>query len=224
MAVVMMSRKELGRLEALVDLDAGRITAAQAASADRPRRAAGVPAAEGVPGEGAEGLASRRRGRPSNRRHPDAVREAALAAVRERYADFGPTLAAEKLAEVHDLRLGRETLRRWMAAAGPLGPAQGARPARPPAPPPPGLPGRAGAGRRLRAPLVRGPRPALHPARLRRRRHQPADAPAVRAQREHARLPPGGQELRRGARQAGRLLLRQAHRLPGDRDAAATTA
>jgi Helix-turn-helix domain len=31
MALVTMSRKELGRLEALVDLDAGRITAAQAA-------------------------------------------------------------------------------------------------------------------------------------------------------------------------------------------------
>jgi hypothetical protein len=61
---------------------------------------------------------SRRRGRPSNRRYPDAVREAALAAVRERYADFGPTLAAEKLAEVHDLKLGRETVRRWMAEAG----------------------------------------------------------------------------------------------------------
>jgi hypothetical protein len=38
--------------------------------------------------------------------------------VRERYADFGPTLAAEKLAEVHDLKLGRETVRRWMAKAG----------------------------------------------------------------------------------------------------------
>src|SRR5206468_521234 len=67
---------------------------------------------------GAEGLVSRRRGRPSTRRHPDAVREAALAAIRERYADFGPTLAAEKLAEVHDLGFGRETVRRWMAEAG----------------------------------------------------------------------------------------------------------
>ena len=31
MALITMSRKELGRLEALVDLGAGRITAAQAA-------------------------------------------------------------------------------------------------------------------------------------------------------------------------------------------------
>ncbi len=43
----------------------------------------------------AAGLASRRRGRPSNRRYPEQVREAALAAIRERYADFGPTLAAD---------------------------------------------------------------------------------------------------------------------------------
>ena len=41
-----------------------------------------------------------------------------LATIHEHYADFGPTLAAEKLAEVHGLRLGRETVRRWMAAAG----------------------------------------------------------------------------------------------------------
>ena len=34
------------------------------------------------------------------------------------YADFGPTLAAEKLGERHDLRVSRETLRGWMRQAG----------------------------------------------------------------------------------------------------------
>ena len=34
--------------------------------------------------------------------------------VRKRYADFGPTLAAEKLSELHGLDLGVETLRQWM--------------------------------------------------------------------------------------------------------------
>ncbi|HUO20881.1 MAG TPA: hypothetical protein VMU59_00005 [Caulobacteraceae bacterium] len=34
--------------------------------------------------------------------------------MRERYEDFGPTLAAEKLAEVHGLPIGVETLRQWM--------------------------------------------------------------------------------------------------------------
>jgi hypothetical protein len=46
------------------------------------------------------------------------VRDHAIALVREYYADFGPTLAAEKLDERHDLRVSRETLRGWMRQAG----------------------------------------------------------------------------------------------------------
>lgn len=41
-----------------------------------------------------------------------------LTLVREQYADFGPTLAAEKVAARHGLHLGVETLRQWMIAAG----------------------------------------------------------------------------------------------------------
>jgi hypothetical protein len=41
-----------------------------------------------------------------------------MATIRERYADFGRTLAAEKLSEVHELSLSRETLRHWMIADG----------------------------------------------------------------------------------------------------------
>lgn len=66
---------------------------------------------------GVEGLISKR-GRPSNRRKPDDVRSAALAIIGQRYADFGPTLAAEKLCELHGISLGRETVRGWMIAAG----------------------------------------------------------------------------------------------------------
>lgn len=36
--------------------------------------------------------------------------ERALRIIRERYADFGPTLACEKLAEVHGLYLAKETV------------------------------------------------------------------------------------------------------------------
>ncbi|SEM22021.1 Integrase core domain-containing protein [Bosea lupini] len=38
--------------------------------------------------------------------------------IKANYLDFGPTLAAEKLAERHGLRLGVETVRRWMIADG----------------------------------------------------------------------------------------------------------
>jgi transposase len=118
MAVITMSRKELGRLEALVALDAGRITAAQAARLIGVGERQVFRLLKAYRTRGAEGLVSRRRGRPSNRSYGEPVREAALSVIRERYPDFDPTLAAEKLAEAHDLRLGRETVRRWMAAAG----------------------------------------------------------------------------------------------------------
>lgn len=58
------------------------------------------------------------RGKPSNRKADDALRECVLAAYGARYADFGPTLAREKLAEVEELKVGRETLRRWLVEAG----------------------------------------------------------------------------------------------------------
>ena len=46
-----------------------------------------------------------KRGRPGNRVYPTVCD--AVGIVRERYPDFGPTLAAEKLAELHDIRRAR---------------------------------------------------------------------------------------------------------------------
>jgi Helix-turn-helix domain len=67
---------------------------------------------------GPAGLVSGRRGQPSNRELPIEVRARAMALVRERYADFGPTLACEKLRECHGTTLAKETVRRWMRDAG----------------------------------------------------------------------------------------------------------
>jgi len=58
---------------------------------------------------GDRGLVHRLRGRPSNRRLPDDVRDRVLKRHQERYADFGPTLACEKLAE-EELVLSPNTL------------------------------------------------------------------------------------------------------------------
>jgi hypothetical protein len=68
--------------------------------------------------DGAVGLASKHRGRPSNRRLPLELRREALTTVRSRYEGFGPTLAHEKLAELHGLQLSVETLRHWMIEDG----------------------------------------------------------------------------------------------------------
>jgi hypothetical protein len=67
---------------------------------------------------GAQGLASAKRGKPSHRRLPPATRCRALELIRERYGDFGPTLAHEKLTEEHGLELCVETLRTWMIQDG----------------------------------------------------------------------------------------------------------
>ena len=47
------------------------------------------------------GLISKRRGCPGNRRKPEALRGKVLSIIRRAVLDFGPSLAAEKLREVH---------------------------------------------------------------------------------------------------------------------------
>ncbi len=62
------------------------------------------------------------RGRPSNRKTPEAVKQRAVELYREKkqvklWHDYGPTLAAEELAEKHGVAISRETLRRWLIEA-----------------------------------------------------------------------------------------------------------
>jgi len=53
--------------------------------------------------KGAQGLVSRRRGKPSNHRLDARVEQQVLDLLKEKYEDFGPTLAHEKLTEVHGI-------------------------------------------------------------------------------------------------------------------------
>jgi transposase len=57
------------------------------------------------------------RGQPSNHRPDPAKKSAVLAAYRERYPDFGPQFASEKLAE-EGLVVSPQTLRRWLIESG----------------------------------------------------------------------------------------------------------
>jgi transposase len=58
------------------------------------------------------------RGRVSNRRIPEKKKRQILTLVEREYAAFGPTLACEYLVEKHNLEVSKETLRKWMLAAG----------------------------------------------------------------------------------------------------------
>jgi len=103
MAVRIMSDKELSRFEVLRDLDHERLTAQAAADILGLSRRQALRLLKAYRTRGVDGLISKQRGRPSNRRKPEDVRTEALTIIRERYADFGPTLAAEKLRELHDI-------------------------------------------------------------------------------------------------------------------------
>jgi transposase len=73
--------------------------------------------------QGDRAVVHRLRGRPSNRRLPEKTKRRAVELFRQhkqarQWHDYGPTLAAEELAEEHGLQVSRETLRRWLMAAG----------------------------------------------------------------------------------------------------------
>jgi hypothetical protein len=68
--------------------------------------------------EGDKGIAHKSRGRPSNRRIPGKIRDKVIRLYRKQYADFGPTLASEKLLERDGIRVNDETLRMWLIKTG----------------------------------------------------------------------------------------------------------
>ena len=95
----------------LIDVADGRLSVADATGLIGVGRRQIYRLLQTFRADGPDGVISRKRGRPSNRALGAVFRETVLALVRERYVDFGPTLAAEKLSELHGLDLGIETLR-----------------------------------------------------------------------------------------------------------------
>ena len=115
---VIMSVKELRRVHVLRHAMEKKLTQVKAGSllgltARHVRRLL-----QRVRTEGDAGLVHRGRGKPSNRRMPEQVKAKVLTLYAQRYGDFGPTLAAEKLAERHGITISAETLRLWLRARG----------------------------------------------------------------------------------------------------------
>ena len=113
-----MSNRELTRLEVMQRIKQKRLTQKEAAgmlglSVRQIKRLYRAYKADG-----AKGLISARRGKPSNHQLNAQVEQQTLDLLKAKYADFGPTLAHEKLTEVHHLRLSRESVRRIMIEEG----------------------------------------------------------------------------------------------------------
>ena len=112
-----MSQRERDRLKVLHGVKQGLYTQAKAAqllglTARQVRRLQ-----QRLETAGDAGLVHRLRGRSSNRRLNAKFRRRVLREYRQRYADFGPTFASEKLAE-QGLQVSPATLRRWLLAEG----------------------------------------------------------------------------------------------------------
>jgi len=68
--------------------------------------------------EGGKGIIHRSRGNPSNRGYSKELKDRARKLYRDKYWDFGPTLASEKLFEIDKIKLSDETLRIWLLESG----------------------------------------------------------------------------------------------------------
>ena len=68
--------------------------------------------------QGAAGLVNKSRGKASHNQLRDEVKRQALNLILERYRDFGPTLATEKLVEMHGIKISDESVRKMMMAEG----------------------------------------------------------------------------------------------------------
>nr|WP_284504603.1 ISNCY family transposase [Caballeronia sp. ATUFL_M1_KS5A] len=115
---ITMTMREVDRLKVVEAVVDGRLMTWRAAERLGMSRRQVERLANRYRAEGDAGLISKRRHRPSNHQLPDDTLCRALALIHERYADFGPTLACEKLRECHGLTLSKETVRHLMIEAG----------------------------------------------------------------------------------------------------------
>jgi len=72
----------------------------------------------GIQKHGSLALIHKLKGKPSNHQLNQAIKLQAISLVKEKYSDFTPKFASEKLAEVDSLIVHPQTLRRWLIKAG----------------------------------------------------------------------------------------------------------
>ena len=117
-ASITMSMRDIDRLKTIQAIMDGNLKASTAAKRLQLTKRQVNRLVQRYRREGPAGLVSRQRGQPWHRQLDDGMADIALAIIRDRYADFGPTLACEKLREAHGIPLAKETVRKLMTQAG----------------------------------------------------------------------------------------------------------
>ena len=117
-ASITMNMRDIDRLKVIQAIVDGNLTASIAANRLQLTKRQVNRLVRRYRADGAAGLISRQRGQPGHRQLADGITDIALAIIRDRYPDFGPTLACEKLRERHGISLAKETVRTLMTDAG----------------------------------------------------------------------------------------------------------
>jgi len=116
--IIIMSQRELKRLKVIHEVIDKHITQKIAtellALSQRQIRRLIQRVRKG----GDKGIVHRLRGKPSNRKIPQKVKDRVISLYKSKYPDFGPTLATEKLLELNKIKLSRGTLRLWLIEKG----------------------------------------------------------------------------------------------------------
>ena len=118
MGTISMSRKERKRLEAFSRVKMGGMTLVEASELLGLSYRHTKRAWSRYQSEGDAGLVHRLRGRAPNRHSSEETKQQSVALYRERYADYGATLAAECLEKEDGVKVSVTTLRRWLLQAG----------------------------------------------------------------------------------------------------------
>lgn len=74
--------------------------------------------AKRVKEEGDNGIIHKSRGQPSKRKLSDKTKNKVIRLYQQKYYDFGPTFANEKLFEIDKIKIGVQTLRNWLMESG----------------------------------------------------------------------------------------------------------
>jgi transposase len=125
---VTLTLREQKRLKLIAEVDAGRLTAREAAEMAglSQRQVRRLIAAYRK--EGAAGLAHGNRGRTPHNKTPDEVRRRILELAEETYGDYNDTHFTEKLEEKHGIKTSRSNVRRLRRSIGQGSPRRRRRP------------------------------------------------------------------------------------------------
>ncbi len=109
-----MSMREADRLKVIHEVLAGKLKQGQAGQQIKRSRRQVIRLCRRVRKEGHRGIIHGLRGRPSNHQLKPGLLNEALALVKAKYEDFGPTFAKEKLQRLHGIKISTSALRYGM--------------------------------------------------------------------------------------------------------------